>query len=127
MHLLLTRIAFYFYMLRRRVETVLADTLFFHTGNSSISTAPDKPISPQAVIRLKEEMIRVLRDCPEDIRFDMSMLISSESSPAGLWFMRAQLYQYVSHSHGQTEAQRRINGLLVHFQGVVPKRMLVAI
>ena len=127
MHQLITRIAFYIYRLRRRIETVLADTLFFHTGTSSRSTAPDRPISPQAVIRLKEQMIRILRDCPEEVRFDMSMQITSESSPAGLWFMRAQLYQYISHSHGQHEAQRRINGLLVHFQGIVPKRMLVLI
>jgi hypothetical protein len=127
MQQLLTRIAFHIYRLRRRIETVLADTFFFHTGTSSRSTAPDRPISPQAVIRLKEEMIRVLRDCPEEVRFDMSMQISSESSPAGLWFMRAQLYQCVSHAHGQREAQRRINCLLVHFQGIVPRRMLVPI
>ncbi|CAN5770164.1 hypothetical protein BH11PSE7_BH11PSE7_31190 [soil metagenome] len=127
MHQLLTRIAFHIYRLRRRIETVLADTFFFHTGTSARSTAPDKPIRPQAVIRLKEEMMRVLRDCPEDIRFDMSMQISSETSPAGLWFMRAQLYQHVSHAHGQVEAQRRINGLLVYFQGIVPKRMLLPI
>ena len=127
MHQLLTRIAFHIFKLRGRIETVLADTFFLHTITRSDSTAHDRPISQQAVIRLKEEMMRILRDCPEDIRFDMSMLISSESSPAGLWFMRAQLYQYVSHSHGQTEAQRRINGLLVHFQGVVPRRMLASI
>jgi hypothetical protein len=127
MHQLLTRIALFIYRLRRRIETVLADTFTFHTNTSPSSAAPDKRIRPQAVIRLKEEMMRVLRDCPEEIRFDMSMQISSESSPAGLWFMRAQLYQYVFHAHGQVEAQRRINNLLVYFRGVVPSRMLVPI
>ena len=127
MHQLLTRIAFYIYRTRRRIETVLADTFSLESHLQADPGTAGHAISPQAVIRLKQEMIRVLGDCPEEVRSGMSRQISGECSPSGLWFMRAQLYQCVSHCHGQTEAQRRINGLLVHFQGIVPRRMLLPI
>ena len=96
---------------------------FFDFRGSASVCVPD-----QAPLRqLREDMLKVLADCPEPDRIRITVSIYRARSGMDLWLLRSDIFQCVSRERGQDEARRRVNALRWRFANYVPKKQLVAI
>jgi len=96
---------------------------FFNLRGPASFSMPD-----QAPLRLlRDDMLKILADCPEQARTRITVSIYRARTGMDLWLLRSDIFQCVSRERGQEEARRRINALRSRFANYVPKKQLVAI
>jgi hypothetical protein len=76
---------------------------------------------------LKQNLQTLLDDCETTRARRVLYQIKSARTPIDLWDLRCEMHQCISHVHSQTEASRRINGVVTVFAGWVPANKLNAI
>lgn len=97
-------------------------SFFDYRGPASFSEPDQAPLR-----QLREDMLKVLADCPEKVRTRVTVSIYRARSGMDLWLLRSDIFQCVSRERGQDEARRRINALRWRFANYVPRNQLVAI
>ena len=105
-------------------------TLFFrqifsgvkHRFSSGRATRHRLPLST-----LKQNLEMLLDDCETTRARRVVYQIKSARHPDDLWDLRCEMHQCISHVHSQTEASRRINGVVEVFAGWVPANKLTQI
>ena len=78
---------------------------------------------PDVRLRLRE----TLADCAGMDAQRLLFKVQAAQAADQLWMLRSDLYNCIARHHSQSEAARRINGLLPCFDGWLPPRQLVRI
>ncbi len=74
---------------------------------------------------LRNKMLDLLSDCQKNTTKDrMFFKLHSAESARELWQLRGDVYSLLATEFTQTEATRRVNGLLPSFEGWVPEWQL---
>jgi len=76
---------------------------------------------PVALDSIRCQMMRMVRGCSEHHRARAADKVMAAVDVTELWLLRCDLYQYLAHDLGQLEAQRRVEGLQVLFEGHVDR------
>ena len=93
----------------------------------AFADAPEQANAPMAVNDVRIELIGVLKDCRAIDAQRIGLRVQATRSVKELWLMRGDLYDCIARHHSQSEASRRINGLLPCFEGWLPSRQLTRI
>ena len=88
------------------------------TGARGAGAHQDTP-RPVALDSIRCQMVRVVRGCSEHHRARAADKVMAAASATELWLLRCDLYQYLAHDLGQTEAARRVDSLQGLFEGHV--------
>lgn len=76
---------------------------------------------------LKKHLETLLDDCETALAQRVICQIKSARTPIDLWNLRCEMHQCIAYVHSQTEASRRINGVVAVFAGWVPANKLTRI
>ena len=93
------------------------------TGARGEDAHPEPP-RPVELDSIRCQMVRVVRGCSDHHRARAADKVMAAASATELWLLRCDLYQYLAHDLGQSEAARRVQGLQPLFEGhgIVPAR-----
>jgi hypothetical protein len=73
---------------------------------------------------IRREMAQAMQACTAKHRARAGEMIVRAASATELWFLRSELYLYLSQDLGQVEATVRINALKPLFRGWIPAATL---
>jgi hypothetical protein len=76
---------------------------------------------------LQQNLATLLHDCETPRAQRVVYQIKSARTPGDLWDLRCEMHQCISQVHSQSEASRRINGLVTVFTGWVAPHKLTEI
>lgn len=85
-----------------------------------------KTVSPVKIdlCDLQDEMRSLMVGCSGDDVQRLGFKITASRKVSELWMLRSDIYQVVARQHSQTEAAKRINGVLTFFEGWIPASQL---
>jgi hypothetical protein len=76
---------------------------------------------------LQDEMHGLMVGCTgEDVQ-RLGFKITAARKVSELWMLRSDAYQIIARQHSQSEAAKRINGVLTFFEGWIPASQLTHI
>ena len=76
---------------------------------------------------LQDEMRGLMKGCTGDEVQRLGFKVTAASKVSELWMLRSDIYQVIARQHSQTEAAKRINGVLSFFEGWIPASQLTRI
>jgi hypothetical protein len=74
---------------------------------------------PVPLDSIRCQMVRALRGCTEPHRARGTDKVMAAACVTELWLLRCDLFQFLAHDLGESEAQRRMAGLHALFEGHV--------
>lgn len=117
--------------------TLLQDTRAMHVDPNRTTQHADSSVAWQwrgeqqvpiaQITALRYQISSILQDCQPESRDKVMLRICSAHAPIDLWLLRIDVFGIIAQSHGQSEARKRINSLLPHFQDLLPPRLLMPI
>lgn len=84
-------------------------------------------ISRMPIEQVRRSMLDALAGCHGPDGDSLSARIKAAADVPGLWALRNDLHACIARHFSPAEAQRRVNGLLVAFEGWLPSRRLSAV
>jgi hypothetical protein len=93
----------------------------------SFSNAPEAPGKPMPMEEVRQRLMQTLKDCQVTDAQRLGIRVQATRNAKELWMLRSDLYDCIARHHSQTEAARRINGLLSCFEGWLPPGQLTRI
>ncbi|MBG9387938.1 hypothetical protein [Caenimonas aquaedulcis] len=85
--------------------------------------SPSAP-KPDNLAGIRRQMCRLLQDCPGTARDSVLASLKRAYTADEAWMLRSNVYQCIAHRHGESEARERVNGLIPHFQDLMPASRL---